>query len=595
MRPHVISGHTFTVDITRYRFDNAKILGAGRFGVVSTATDKLQDGRKFAIKRIRPFANDEWDARHSLREVRLMQVLGSHPNMVELYDLSLNEAKSELYMMMKLMDCDLHQILQSKQPLTEVHHRCFTKQMLEDVKAMHEIGIIHRDLKPANLLVSMDCRLRIADFGNACYVNGEISVDEDDGGGSLWYRCPECLIASFRRKNKSIDLWSIGCILAELFRLSPLFPGDDDQNQAKRIFELLGYVSNQQLGFEISEGARSFLDEHCRSGGKSIKKVVPNASPGAIDLITALLSIDPSTRPSAAQALSFGFLHDAETFYEYDKSYLSRPPTELFDFGQQIYSLDDLKRFIMGEVRVYELRTQALKAAHFSLLIPLARDGAEHFAWNNILEYLTLKDVVSVLAIFSQPSFVPTRALLEDTIRRALWLPEIILAGSTMMFPGKSRGTIITFRPNITMATLSFGMINSTTGDIVSEKALTSDILRSIYMLVKNHVARECIPTQHVSPTQAAAALLAALARPVPAPAAVAAAAAAARAAVSSFSIAMNGNMCVFRRHATAAGPWSVEVGFPACSCQANACNRIVLWDCSVCKNPCTECTLLTQ
>ena len=560
MRPHVISGHTFTVDITRYRFDNAKILGAGRFGVVSTATDKLQDGRKFAIKRIRPFANDEWDARHSLREVRLMQVLGSHPNMVELYDLSLNEAKSELYMMMKLMDCDLHQILQSKQPLTEVHHRCFTKQMLEDVKAMHEIGIIHRDLKPANLLVSMDCRLRIADFGNACYVNGEISVDEDDGGGSLWYRCPECLIASFRRKNKSIDLWSIGCILAELFRLSPLFPGDDDQNQAKRIFELLGYVSNQQLGFEISEGARSFLDEHCRSGGKSIKKVVPNASPGAIDLITALLSIDPSTRPSAAQALSFGFLHDAETFYEYDKSYLSRPPTELFDFGQQIYSLDDLKRFIMGEVRVYELRTQALKAAHFSLLIPLARDGAEHFAWNNILEYLTLKDVVSVLAIFSQPSFVPTRALLEDTIRRAL------------------RGTIITFRPNVTMASLSFGMINSTTGDIVSEITLTSGMLQSINTLVKSHCAHECVPTPYVSPTQAAALTPAV-------------------AAASSVSIVMNGNMCVFRRHASAADRdrRSVQIAFPACSCQANECNRIVLWDCSVCKNPCTECTSLTS
>ena len=252
MRPHVISGHTFTVDITRYRFDNAKILGAGRFGVVSTATDKLQDGRKFAIKRIRPFANDEWDARHSLREVRLMQVLGSHPNMVELYDLSLNEAKSELYMMMKLMDGDLHQIIQSKQPMTEVHLKSYTKQILEGVKAMHEIGIIHRDLKPANLLVSKDCRLRIADFGNACHLSGSTRVNENGGSGSLWYRSPEYLLASNRRKNKAIDLWSIGCILAELFRLSPLFPGDYDQNQAKRIFELLGYVSNQQLGFEVS-------------------------------------------------------------------------------------------------------------------------------------------------------------------------------------------------------------------------------------------------------------------------------------------------------------------------------------------------------
>jgi len=113
---------------------------------VTTAIDTLQHG-KIAIKRIRPFANDDWDARHTLREIRLMKVLGHHPNVITLYDLSVNEAKSELYMMMELMDCDLHQIIQSKQPLTEMHHKCFTKQMLEGVKAMHDVGIFHRDLK----------------------------------------------------------------------------------------------------------------------------------------------------------------------------------------------------------------------------------------------------------------------------------------------------------------------------------------------------------------------------------------------------------------------------------------------------------------
>ena len=117
LKATVIMGHTFTIDHDRYDLENAKILGRGSYGVVTTATDKLQHG-KIAIKRIRPFANDEWDARHTLREVRLMKVLGSHPNVITLYDLSLNEAKSELYMMMELMDCDLHQIIQSKQPLS---------------------------------------------------------------------------------------------------------------------------------------------------------------------------------------------------------------------------------------------------------------------------------------------------------------------------------------------------------------------------------------------------------------------------------------------------------------------------------------------
>ena len=145
LRATVVSGNTFTVD-ARYDLSDARILGRGSYGVVTTAMDTLQHG-KIAIKRIRPFANDDWDARHTLREIRLMKVLGAHPNVITLYDLSVNEAKAELYMMMELMDCDLHQIIQSKQPLTEMHHKCFTKQMLEGVKAMHDVGIFHRDLK----------------------------------------------------------------------------------------------------------------------------------------------------------------------------------------------------------------------------------------------------------------------------------------------------------------------------------------------------------------------------------------------------------------------------------------------------------------
>ena len=401
MKPHVISGHTFTVDGERYSFKDAKILGKGRFGVVTTATDILQYGRKIAIKRIRPFAFDEWDARHTLREVRSMQVLAAHPNIITLYDLSMNEAKSELYLVMEFMDCGLNGIIQSKQTLTEMHYKCLTIQILEGVKAMHEVGIVHRDLKPENLLVSKDCRLRIADFGNACFVNEAMTVagETPGGGGYLWYRCPELLLASNRSDNAAIDLWSIGCILAELLRREPLFPGQSHQNQAVLIFELLGYVSNQQLGFEVSAETRSFLEEQCVSCGFYIDSVMSNVSAAAIDLISALLSIDPSIRPSAAQALSFDFLSDAETLCDYDKIYLSRPSNELFDFEQEKYSLDELKRLIISEVKISELRDQLLKAAHFSLLTPMARDGAQHFAWNNILEYLGVKDLVNVLTV----------------------------------------------------------------------------------------------------------------------------------------------------------------------------------------------------
>jgi len=173
----VVQGHTFTI-AEKYR--PKSILGRGSFGVVCTAYDSEND-KTIAIKRIRPFANDEWDAKHTLREIRLLKLFKDHPNVITLYSLSLFEEKSELYMMMELMDCDLHRVIQSKQELTEAHIKCFAKQLLEGIKALHSVGVFRnlhiinnlsfylpanynlslyfikdRDIKPGNILVSKD-------------------------------------------------------------------------------------------------------------------------------------------------------------------------------------------------------------------------------------------------------------------------------------------------------------------------------------------------------------------------------------------------------------------------------------------------------
>lgn len=210
--PTVVQGHTFTIS---RRYEPKKILGRGSFGVVTTAMDSVRK-ENIAIKRIRPYANDEWDARHTLREVRLMKVLGAHPNIISLFDLSLFDEKSELYMYMELMDCDLHRIIQSKQPLNDTHYKCFARQMLEGVRAMHSIGIFHRDLKPGNILVSKDCQLRITDFGLARFMD-EVTLAGDNRQNPMteyvvtrWYRCPELLLAPKEPYSCAIDIWSVG-------------------------------------------------------------------------------------------------------------------------------------------------------------------------------------------------------------------------------------------------------------------------------------------------------------------------------------------------------------------------------------------------
>lgn len=352
----VIQGHTYSLD-TRYDLSNGKILGRGSFGVVTTAVD-TKTKQQIAIKRIRPYSNDEWDARHTIREIRLMKLLKDHPNVITLYDLSLFEEKAELYMMMELMDCDLHRIIQSKQSLTDQHFKCFTKQLLEGIKAMHSVGVFHRDLKPGNILVAKDCQLRITDFGLARYMD-DVTLAGNNRENPMteyvvtrWYRCPELLLAPNRPYSEAVDMWSIGCILGELINRKPLFPGKSHAHQVQLVFELKGYRGpNDDFGFPLSSEAVSFLDRRCKGPGIPLTTFVPHAIPAAMSLLEALLHTDPSKRPSAASALKYPYLSDAQTTCDYSKgTTLKRPDRSYFDFEHQKYTLAQLCTLIRREV-----------------------------------------------------------------------------------------------------------------------------------------------------------------------------------------------------------------------------------------------------
>jgi serine/threonine protein kinase len=165
-------------------------------------------------------------------------------------------------MMIELMDCDLHRVIQSKQSLSEKHHKCFMKQLLEGIKAMHSMGCFHRDLKPGNILVSKDCQLRITDFGLARFMDESTRAGENEAGEmtqyvvTRWYRPPELLLAPNLPYREAVDLWSCGCILAELINRKPLLPGKDHLHQIQLIFNLLGYKDIDELGFSLYEGSK---------------------------------------------------------------------------------------------------------------------------------------------------------------------------------------------------------------------------------------------------------------------------------------------------------------------------------------------------
>lgn len=173
----------------------------------------------------------------------MMRYLGRHENVISLKDLVVSEREDAIYVFMSLCDSDLHKIIVSKQTLTEAHYKHFMFQLLRGLRFAHNNGIIHRDLKPANLLVTKDCRLRISDFGLSRLAPDETDAIMTEHVVTRWYRAPELMLSADGCYSAIIDVWSCGCILAELLLRKPLFPGKDFKEQLRLIFNVFGKPS----------------------------------------------------------------------------------------------------------------------------------------------------------------------------------------------------------------------------------------------------------------------------------------------------------------------------------------------------------------
>jgi serine/threonine protein kinase len=168
-----------------------------------------------------------------------------------------------------------------------------------------------------------------------------------------WYRCPEILLSPNKPYSEAIDLWSIGCILGELIKRKPLFPGKSHANQVQLIFEVLGYDSPRELGVPISAEAATFLERRCRARRQPLGSILPEASREALSLMDALLQVNPHMRPSAAAALQHVYCNDPDNddLHDYKRGYLCRPSSEFFNFETEKQSTAMLKSQIVDEVR----------------------------------------------------------------------------------------------------------------------------------------------------------------------------------------------------------------------------------------------------
>ena len=217
------------------RYSVVETIGNGAYGVVCSAIDN-KTCCKVAIKKISRVFDVPTIAKRTLRELKILKHF-KHENVINIKEILRPpgdmKAFQDVYVVLDLMESDLHHIIHSKQQLSEEHVKYFLYQLLRGLKYIHSSNVIHRDLKPSNLLVNHDCELKIGDFGMARSLFSSPNEQKrlmTEYVATRWYRAPE-LMLSMHQFTHGIDIWSVGCIFAEMLGRRPIFPGSNYLNQ----------------------------------------------------------------------------------------------------------------------------------------------------------------------------------------------------------------------------------------------------------------------------------------------------------------------------------------------------------------------------
>ena len=285
------------------KYKNLEKISEGAFGIVYRAKN-IEDNEVVAIKEFKK-KYTTWDECKNLREVKSLINL-KHDNIVKLKEMIRSEDK--LYLVFEFMDNNLYDLIKDLKnkgkKFTENQIRYIMYHNLLGIAYMHKHGFFHRDLKPENLLVK-DEEIKIADFGLAREIRS--LPPYTDYVSTRWYRAPECILKS-NNYNSPIDIWALGAIMAELFNLNPLFPGNNEKDLLYKISSVIG-SPNTTLWNDGINLAKKIDFKFPLITSFSIKSQIPDASEHAIEALSEMLKWDPNKRPTANKLLSFSFFN----------------------------------------------------------------------------------------------------------------------------------------------------------------------------------------------------------------------------------------------------------------------------------------------
>nr|WNT93106.1 CDKG2-2 protein [Phyllostachys edulis] len=287
-------------------FERLNKINEGTYGVVYRARDK-KTGEIVALKKVKMEKEREGFPLTSLREINIL--LSFHdPSIVDVKEVVVGSSLDSIFMVMEYMEHDLKGVMETmKQPYNQSEVKCLLLQLLEGVKYLHDNWVLHRDLKTSNLLLNNRGELKICDFGLSRQYGSPLKP-YTQLVVTLWYRSPELLLGT-KEYSTAIDMWSVGCIMAELLAKEPLFNGKTEFEQLDKIFRTLG-TPNEKIwpGYAKLPGVKvNFVKQPYNRLREKFPAASfsgrPLLSEAGFDLLNRLLTYDPEKRISADAAL----------------------------------------------------------------------------------------------------------------------------------------------------------------------------------------------------------------------------------------------------------------------------------------------------
>ncbi|CAN8294618.1 unnamed protein product [Cochlearia groenlandica] len=284
-------------------FEKLEKIGQGTYSSVYKARD-LETNQLVALKKVR-FANmDPESVRFMAREIIILRRL-DHPNVMKLEGLITSRVSGSMYLIFEYMEHDLSGLASTPGvKFSEAQIKCYMKQLLHGLEHCHSRGVLHRDIKGSNLLLDHNNNLKIGDFGLANYYGEHQKQPLTSRVVTLWYRPPELLLGS-TDYGVTVDLWSTGCILAELFNGKPIMPGRTEVEQLHKIFKLCGSPSEDYWKRSKLPHTTIFKPQHPYE--RCVAETFKSLPSSALALVEILLAVEPDARGTTASALESEF------------------------------------------------------------------------------------------------------------------------------------------------------------------------------------------------------------------------------------------------------------------------------------------------